>query len=67
MKCVGLCYFDNAVLDEVLCVEELEVDVCCSFASTLSCSYALACCRVGVSAYVDCSAYVCFQEEGSQV
>ena len=58
MECVDLCS-DDVVLDEVLCVEKFEVDVFCSFARTLSCSYALACCRVGVNANVNCSAYVC--------
>ena len=51
MECVDL-KDPDVVLDEVLCVEEFEVDVFCSFASalSLSCSNALACCGVCVDA-----------------
>ena len=47
MECVDLKGSDDVVLDEVLCVEEFEVDVFCSFGSALSC---LACCGVCVDA-----------------
>ena len=50
VKCVDLEDSDDAVFDEVLCVEECEVDVFCSFACALSCSNALACCGVCVNA-----------------
>ena len=52
MKCVDLKDSDDAVLDEVLCVEKFEVDVLCSFAGALSRSNALACCGVCVDAQV---------------
>ena len=50
MKCVDLKVSDDVVFDEVLCVEKFEVDVPCSFACTLSCSNALACCGVCANA-----------------
>ena len=50
MKCVDLKDSNDVVLDEVLCVEKVEVDVFCSFATALSCSNALACCGVCVDA-----------------
>ena len=50
VECVDLKDSDDVVLDEVLCVEEFEIDVFCSFASALSCSDALACCGVCVDA-----------------
>ena len=50
VKCVDLEGSDDVVFDEVLCVEELEVDVFCSFAGALSCSNALALCGVCVIA-----------------
>ena len=50
MKCVDLKDSDDVVFDEVLCVENFEVDVLCSFACALSCSNALACCGVCVDA-----------------
>ena len=36
MKCVDLRDSDDVVFDEVLCVENFEIDVLCSFASALS-------------------------------
>ena len=50
MECVDLKDPNDVVLDEVLCVEEFEVDVFCSFANALSCSNALACSGVCVDA-----------------
>ena len=61
MKCVDFENSDDVVLDEVLCVEKFEVDVFCSFAGALSCSYAFACCGVCVNAYVELAAYVGFK------
>ena len=50
MECVGLKDPYDVVFDEVLCVEDIEVDVFCSFACALSCSNALACCGDCVNA-----------------
>ena len=48
MKCVDPEDSGDVVFDEVLCVEDFEVTVFCSFACALSCSNTFACCGESV-------------------